>query len=103
MISISRIPACISVTRIGFFAFDDCVSLKSLKLPSTLKKIDDCAFADCGFTKIKVPAKTKTIGKYAFQYCKKMKSIKIPKKARLIGGKSCVFFECKKKLKIKYY
>ena len=92
-----------NVTEIGFFAFEECVKIKSITLPKTLKKIGDCAFAGCsGLTKVTVPAKTKKIGLYAFQYCKGMKVIKLPKGVKLGNGKD-VFFQCSKKLKIKYY
>lgn len=92
----------------GFFL--GCTSLKEVKLPSTLKSIDEAAFYGCsslesieipeGVEQIKqsafdgcfnlkeitIPGSVKSIEGYAFWACESLKSIFIPSSVTYIGG-----------------
>lgn len=95
----------------GFFL--GCTSLKEVKLPSTLKSIDEGAFYECsslesieipeGVEQIKqfafsgcfnlkeitIPGNVKSIESYAFEACESLKSISIPSSVTYIGD--CAF------------
>ena len=58
------------ITRIGNFAFADCLNLKSVILPSTLKSIGENAFADCiSLKEISIPNGIEKIESGAFSGC----------------------------------
>lgn len=55
---------------IGYSAFNNCTSLKKIKLPNTVTNIDSYAFYGCsGLEKIIIPDSVKTIGTNAFYNC----------------------------------
>jgi len=120
-----------SVTEIGENAFKYCDYITSVKIPSSVKKIGNYAFASCyklkkvtissGVTEfgefafafndalvsISFPSTLKTIGENAFYGCDGLKSITIPAKVSSIGDYA--FSNCKALTKIsvsssnKYY
>ena len=51
-----------SVTSIGEEAFNGCTTMKSVKLPSTLKTIDQYAFSSSGLTAVIIPASVDSLG-----------------------------------------
>ena len=58
------------VEIIGYAAFRDCSSLKSITLPNTITEIGSRAFSYCGnITSISFPKSIQKIGSNAFQYC----------------------------------
>ena len=58
------------VESIGKHAFQDCSSITSLTLPSTLRSIADEAFCNCsGFTELTLGSTIETIGNSAFYGC----------------------------------
>ena len=58
-----------TVTKLGGYAFADCMSLTSITLPEGLTEIGHYAFAWCGNLKtITIPEKVTTIGDCAFWY-----------------------------------
>ncbi len=60
----------------GACAFTYCESLTSIKLPSSVTKIDGFAFALCtSLASIKIPSSIKFIKSEAFLFCKSLKSI----------------------------
>jgi hypothetical protein len=68
-----------TVTAIGDLAFEQCTSLASIELPSSLTTIGDYAFCDCeSLTSIEIPKSVKTIGKWAFSGCTSLTGLKIP-------------------------
>lgn len=105
-----------SVETIGFAAFDDCLYVDEIVIPSTVKVIEDCAFwyssltsitiesgvtsigndafNNCqGLTDIIIPDSVTSIGEYAFTACKGLKTIYIPKSVTNIG--TGIFDKCK--------
>ncbi len=72
-----RIPE--TVTIIGEGAFQDCVNLESVNLPSNIKKILSYTFCGCkNLKEITIPAKVTYIGEEAFADCVACESIVIP-------------------------
>ena len=67
------------VTSIGACAFDNCVNVQSISIPSTVKSIGWGAFAGCGMENINIPDGVETIGRDAFYACSALKTIKLPK------------------------
>ncbi len=60
--------------------FSGCKSLKSIKIPSTVRAFKDRTFYGCtGLKKVKLPKKTIEIGKQTFGKCTSLKSMLIPK------------------------
>ncbi len=93
------------ITEIGEYNFFNCVSLKSVQLPSTLKSIDGMgagtdlasasygAFQNCeSLTEIALPPGLETIEPYAFKNCKSLKSISLPNSLKTLG--KCAFLLC---------
>merc|ERR1740124_979813 len=65
-------------TLIGGDAFSNCVSLKTIKLPKSIKKINEYAFDNCSsIQKIDLPPSLTTLGKYAFENCSSLEEILI--------------------------
>ena len=68
------IPA--SVTSIGDYAFQQCISLTSVTLPSGVTSIGVCAFYECtSLTAVTLPSGVTSIGKYAFRHCTNLTDI----------------------------
>lgn len=67
------------ITRIPPHAFDYCMSLTDINIPSTVTEIDSCAFRnDSSLVSITLPEGLDTLGGYAFANCVKLESISIP-------------------------
>lgn len=73
-------------------AFGTCYALKSIKLPSTLKKIWNSTFYNCGLESIDIPEGVTFLGKNAFNHCQSLKSVKLPSSLEEIGDG--VFGDC---------
>ena len=59
-----------TVTSIGEFAFEDCVNVTSVVIPSTVTRIDNLAFYDCiGLSSIVIPSSVTEIGDEPFSGC----------------------------------
>ena len=74
------------VKSISENAFYGCENLKSVKLPSTLKKINNGAFGKTKITKLTIPSSVKEIGNYAVSSSKKMQYIKMPGTVEIVDG-----------------
>ena len=69
------------VSLIGHAAFIGCKSLKELKLPNSVKKIEGIAFKKCrSLKKVTIGKKIESIGKGAFRRCNGLKTLKIKNK-----------------------
>ncbi len=75
-----------STTLLSYGVFEDCTSLETVTLPSSLEKIGEAAFRNCSsLTDISVPSSVKKIGSYAFSGCSSLKNINIPEKITVIN------------------
>lgn len=74
------------VRAIKYSAFGECVSLKSIILPATLKIIDDFAFSETGLEEVVIPYGVEKIDGLAFCNCKSLKSLYIPDTAEIERG-----------------
>lgn len=66
----SEIPTDRSVTKIGTYAFSDCIGLTDITIPSCVTSIEKWAFSYCtDLTNIIIPESVTCIGKGAFSNC----------------------------------
>ena len=81
------------VTEIGKGAFQGHDSLRTVKLPSTLTKLSDNAFDECGsLQSIVIPDQVESIGVMCFQMCYELKSVRMPADLKTMG--SDCFYGC---------
>ncbi len=74
------------VTRIGKYAFYDCLDLTSLAIPNSVTTIGDFAFCNCSdLTPITIPNSVTSIGRFAFGNCSGLTSVTIPNSVTSIG------------------
>lgn len=75
-----------TVSSIGEFAFCECKTITTVKLPSTVVSIDSAAFMHCSSLKsVTFGNDTKKIGNSAFAYCSLLENIKLPSFLAEIG------------------
>lgn len=68
-----------TVNTIGYGAFSECKKLKNINLPSSLMKIEACAFYHCEeLIELDIPDSVASIGKSCFQKCFSLREIKLP-------------------------
>lgn len=72
------------VTNIGSFC--DNKNITSVEIPSTVKKIEESAFANCTKLKSVKMSKMDSIGIAAFKYCSSLKSVKMSKMDSIGSG-----------------
>ena len=73
------------VTSIGSATFHYADEIKTVRIPSTIKEIEDGSFYDCSnLESVSLPASIKTIGRNAFRNCSNLKSIIIPAQVKQI-------------------
>ncbi len=74
------------VTEIGGSAFEECNSLKSVTIPSSVTTIDYWAFGNCdSLTKIIIPEGVTIIDRSAFDSCENLTSVTLPNSLTKIG------------------
>ena len=77
------------LTRISDYAFDDCSSLTSITIPSSVTSIGDYAFEGCSsLTSITIPSSVTSIGWSAFSGCTGLTSVTIPNSVTSISGEA---------------
>lgn len=76
----------------GACAFTDCKSLTSIKLPSSVTRIDAFAFSSCPLTSVNIPSNVIEIRLGAFWGCTSLTSVNIPSKVKEIRDKA--FYDC---------
>jgi len=73
-------------TLIGDSAFYNCESLKTVKLPESIKTINEDAFYNCSsLQKIDLPLSLTTLGDSAFQNCSSLQKIDLPLSLTTLG------------------
>ncbi len=74
------------VTEIGWKAFYDCETLRSVTIPDSVTRIGDWAFSNCSsLTNITIPSSVTSIGDFAFHVCETLRSVTIPSSVTSIG------------------
>lgn len=85
------------VTQIKAYAFAGNSNVKSIKIPETVTVIGEAAFEDCiKLESVNLPSKLTKILPYTFNGCEKLKGVTIPAGVTYIGEKAfadCVAFE----------
>ena len=77
------------VTHIDVHAFDNCIGLKSVSLPSSLRDIGYAAFGkDAELESVTIPNGVRSIAADAFNGCRKVKSLVIPESVTHIGDRA---------------
>ena len=86
-----------SVTMIAQVAFRNCISLTSITIPDSVTKIDTAVFENCtSLTSVTIPDSVTSIGGSAFQGCTSLTSITIPNSVTMIESETfrgCVGLE----------
>lgn len=80
-------------------AFYKCYELTDIKLPSTLKAIEEKAFFRCNLKSIVLPEGLETIGKDAFAFCAAVEEVTVPASVTRID--EYAFFSCTSLMKVK--
>ena len=65
------------VTEIDYATFAYCEELSTVVIPETVTKIGECAFQNCGFSSINIPATVKETDRRAFAGCHSMQKATI--------------------------
>ncbi|MGN0213200.1 MAG: leucine-rich repeat domain-containing protein [Muribaculaceae bacterium] len=76
----------IPVVAVGSSAFNDCIDLTSVSLPSTVTKIGDYAFDGCEGLKSVVMDGVETIGHWAFRNCYALENLTFGNNLTTIGN-----------------
>lgn len=82
-----------SITTISSYSFNGCDTLESVKLPDSVKLIEDDAFKFCKQLKdINFPVGLEEIQDEAFRYCDSLQSVTLPESLISVGSRT--FGEC---------
>ena len=82
-----------SVTSIGRFAFEKCISLASVTMPDSVEGIGQSAFSGCSaLTSVTIGNGVTEIGFAAFEKCTSLASVTMPDSVTIIGN--FAFDEC---------
>ena len=75
-----------SVTSIGDWAFDECISLTFVTIPDSVTTIGICAFANCSnLASVTIGNSVTTIGNSAFARCSRLTSVILPNSLTRLG------------------
>lgn len=81
-----------SITKIPYYAFSNCTSLRQVVLPDSLQEVGDYAFANSAVEQVVFPSGVEKIGSYAYFSCKKLKEVVFSENIKEIG--KVVFNDC---------
>lgn len=81
------------VTRIAGWAFLECDSILSVRLPETIESIGPEAFEECtNLSEINLPSSLRIIEYWAFAFCRNLQEIELPDNVEKLGQHT--FWEC---------
>ena len=82
------------VTSLGASCFEDCSSLTSITIPSSVTSLGASCFGGCwGLTSITIPSSVTSLGESCFSNCSGLTSITIPSSVTSLGAscfKGCI-------------
>ena len=73
------------VTHIGYFAFFDHISLKSVSLPDTVASIGGYAFGYTALKTVTIPKKVTKLGSDLFSHCRSLEEVNLPDRIEYVG------------------
>ena len=73
------------VTVIDQGAFNNCIDIVSITIPSSVTRIESMAFSGTGLTSVTIPDSVTSIGSMAFYKCASLTSVTIPNSVKTIG------------------
>ena len=76
------------VERIGDNAFQKNQFLRSVTLPSTLRSIGPCAFAETGLEQVVFPPSLRSIEERAFSFCRSLRKADLPEGLETLGSQA---------------
>jgi len=77
----------VTITSIGYGAFQFCAGLTSVAIPNSVASISDYAFRSCsGLTSVNIGSGVTSIGGWAFFSCTRLTSVTIPSSVTTIGN-----------------
>ena len=101
--SLTEIIISDSVTSIGEYAFDGCVSLTTIQLSNNIVTIGDYAFNECGALKsIHIPKNVSSIGDNTFNDCNSISGITVDADNQYYASVDGVLFNKAKTVLIRY-
>lgn len=75
----------ISVTKIGDYAFENCMTLKSIYLPSSIESLGEFCFLGCSnLENVHLSEKIQTLPTAAFDHCRSLKTLELTKNIKYI-------------------
>ena len=74
------------ITRIGNYAFYNCVASNGVSIPNTVTSIGNYALYGCQATSINIPSRVTSIGELAFAGCKRITSVTVPDSVTSMGN-----------------
>ena len=101
--SLTSITIPSSVTSIGAGAFFNCIALKTVTFEnnSQLKSIKDNAFSYCNsLTSIEIPSGVTSMGGSTFEECKNLKTVTFGESSQLKSIENLAFFHCESLISI---
>lgn len=82
-----------SVTSIGNYAFENCISLEYVTIPDSVTSIGSNAFENCdSLTSVTLPDSVTSVGSNAFKNCDAFETVIIPNSVTSIGNNA--FYNC---------
>lgn len=92
-VSLRKLKVPSTVKSIGDYAMDDCQALKEVNLPDGLEKLGEFAFSNCSsLLRIKIPSGVDTVGLQTFHYCTSLMEVCLEEGVTEIGWEA--FFNC---------
>ena len=80
----ARLPS--TLKRVEYCAFKECAGLRRIELPEALEYIGQMCFAGSGLEKVQLPASVRVVGTGAFENCAQLRYVELNEGLRTLGG-----------------